>query len=46
MQSKRLLVEKINMIQVMLLKLLEIKADSILEKSFLESLKRSDYQEL
>ena len=34
MQSKRLLVEKINMIQVMLLKLLEIKADSILEKSF------------
>ena len=34
MQSKRLLVEKINMIQVMLLKLLEIKADNILEKSF------------
>ncbi len=37
MQSKRLLVEKINMIQVMLLKLLEIKANSILEKSFLGS---------
>jgi hypothetical protein len=37
MQNKRPLVKKINMIQVMLLKLLEIKANNILEKSFLGS---------
>jgi hypothetical protein len=46
MQSKRLLVEKINMRQAKLLKLLVIEADSILEKFFLGSLKRSGYLEL